>query len=269
MTELMTTQSYADPGSDQPQYSLMQILGIWAAAALPMGAILWVVMPLVNRSTTTEPGLIYLPLITGGLVWQGVLAYLILRREVVPFTWPNLKQRLWLNPPLNPRTKEPSWKLLWWTLPIAALILAWDEIEPLGWLNDWWLDTFPFLEAPDYALIENLSEPAVGQWWLLGVLVPLIIFNYLLGEELIFRGILLPRMYGTFGRWAVVANGLLFATYHIHLIWALPSAIILRDWVYAWAAQRYRSFWASALVHGYDALFLIVLFPAAILGYLD
>jgi membrane protease YdiL (CAAX protease family) len=29
----------------------------------------------------------------------------------------------------------------------------------------------------------------VGQWWLLGVVVVLIVFNYLVGEELIFRGI--------------------------------------------------------------------------------
>jgi membrane protease YdiL (CAAX protease family) len=269
MTHPPGTDQGFEPGLDQPQYSLAQIIGIWAAATVPMGVILWVVMPLIAERTTVDPGLMFLPLITGGLVWQGVLAYLILRREVVPFTWANLQQRLWLNPPLRPGTGTPSWKLLWVTFPIAVVVLVWDIADPLGFLNDWWVDTLPFLEPPDYALIENLAEPAVGQWWLLGLLVVLIMFNYLIGEELIFRGVLLPRMYGRFGRWTIAANGVLFATYHVHLIWALPSTIIVRDWVYAWATQRYRSYWASALVHGYDALALIVLFPLAIMGHLD
>lgn len=252
-----------------PQYRLTQILAIWAAAAAPMGTILWVVMPWVARTTTSAPGLIYLPLITAGLLWQGILAYLILRREVVPFTWPNVKRRLWLNPPLHPVTNEPSWWLLAWTVPVGGALLMWDQIDPLAWLNNQWVAAFPMLRPPEYALIENLAEPAVGQWWLLGVLLILIVFNYVLGEELIFRGVLLPKMYGTFGKWAFVANGILFSAYHIHLIWALPSQIILRDWIYAWASQRYRSYWVSALIHCYDALFLVVLFPAAILGKLS
>ena len=32
------------------------------------------------------------------------------------------------------------------------------------------------------------------------------IFNYILGEELLFRGVLLPRMNGGIGRWDWVAN---------------------------------------------------------------
>jgi membrane protease YdiL (CAAX protease family) len=36
------------------------------------------------------------------------------------------------------------------------------------------------------------------------------LFNTVLGEELLFRG-LLPRIQGAFGLWDWVANGLLFA----------------------------------------------------------
>lgn len=92
-----------------------------------------------------------------------------------------------------------------------------------------------------------------------------IVFNYLLGEELIFRGILLPKMNGVFGRWDFLANGVLFATYHLHLVWGIPSQIFT-DWSYAWAMKRYRSYWVSVLIHGVDALFLIVLFPMALAG---
>ncbi len=169
------------------QYSLMEIFGIWAAVALPMGFILWVAMPLIIPHTNIEPGFIYLVLITLGLVWQGIVAYVILKREVKPFTWENVKQRLWLHTPTDPKTDVPSKKLYLWTIPIIAFTLLWDNLNILGGLNDLWLRTFPFLSPPQYAIIQNLAEPAVDQWWLMGVLVVLIAFNYLLGEELIFR----------------------------------------------------------------------------------
>ena len=52
-----------------------------------------------------------------------------------------------------------------------------------------------------------------------------LVFNYLLGEELLFRGVLLPRMAGVFGRWDWVANTVLFGLYHVHKIWSWPSMI--------------------------------------------
>lgn len=56
----------------------------------------------------------------------------------------------------------------------------------------------------------------VGAWWLLPIAIVLCLFNYLLGEELLFRGILLPRMRGVFGWWDWAANAVLFALYHLH-----------------------------------------------------
>jgi membrane protease YdiL (CAAX protease family) len=103
------------------------------------------------------------------------------------------------------------------------------------------------------------------QWWLLGVLVVLQLFNYVLGEELLFRGVLLPRMNGVFGKWDFLANGILFTTYHWHLVWAWPSNIFI-DWIYAWVAKRFRSYWMSVILHGSDAPVVAVLFVLAILG---
>ena len=50
-----------------------------------------------------------------------------------------------------------------------------------------------------------------GAWGWFAVIVVLAVFNTVLGEELLFRGLLLPRMQGVFGRWDWVANGVLFA----------------------------------------------------------
>lgn len=243
------------------QYSLLQILAIWAGAALPMGAIYWVVMPTLSPQLTVEPGFVFYLLITLGLVWQGVLAYIILRREVKPFTWENLRDRLWLNTPSQPQTGIRSKWLYLWTIPLIVFM----NLPGLGFLNDLWINNFPFLAPPPYAQIQNIAEVGEGQWWLLGVAAVSLTFNYLLGEELIFRGILLPKMNGAFGNWDWFANHILFSAYHLHFFWTTPTRL-LKNWVYAWPTKRFKSYWMGVIVHGSDAVFLILIFIAVIMG---
>ena len=63
-----------------------------------------------------------------------------------------------------------------------------------------------------------------GGWGWFGLVLAIGVFNTVLGEELLFRGYLLPRMQGTFGRVDWLANGVLFALYHVHVPWVIPSA---------------------------------------------
>ncbi len=51
-------------------------------------------------------------------------------------------------------------------------------------------------------------------------------FNTVLGEELLFRGFLLPRMNGVLGRRDWLANGVLFAVYHLHEPWVIPAGLL-------------------------------------------
>jgi membrane protease YdiL (CAAX protease family) len=251
----------AEPGG---QYSPAKILGIWALVALPMGLIHWVVRPILIPRVHMEPGFLYLILITLGLVWEGVVAYMILRREVKPFTWVNLKDRVWLHTPTNPKTGVPSNWLFLWTIPLIVVIEVGSQV--LGPLNGPWVKALPFLAPPPYTVIQNLAEPAVGQWWLLGLLAVIIVFNFLVGEELVFRGILLPKMNGVFGKWDFIANAILFMAYHLHLAWQWPS-MLLYNWIRPWATKRFKSYWVALLLHGFfDSVVLIVLFTMAIMG---
>jgi CAAX protease family protein len=54
-------------------------------------------------------------------------------------------------------------------------------------------------------------------------MVTMMIFNTVLGKELLFRGLLLPRMRAAFGRWDWLANGVLFGIYHLHVPWTIPQ----------------------------------------------
>lgn len=251
------------------QYSLIKILAIWASVTVPMGLILWVITPFLIPKIDMDPGILYLLLITLGLVWQGVVAYLVLRTEVKPFTWENLKKRLWLNTPISPKTGKPSKNLYFMAIPVIVFLLLWDKYGILENLNQIWVDVFPFLEKPEgYGIMPDLIGSIIGQWWIMGVMFVLIVFNYLLGEELIFRGILLPKMNKVFGKYDWIANGILFTLYHVHLIWQLPSQIFIRDWVYSWAGKRYKSYWIPVIIHGFDAVIILVLVPMAIKGLL-
>ena len=82
----------------------------------------------------------------------------------------------------------------------------------------------------------------------------------IVGEELLFRGYLLPRMNGAFGRGDWVANGLLFTGYHLHVPWAMP-ATLFDTFTVAYPTKRYRSAWIGMAVHGVQSVvFAIVIF---------
>ena len=85
----------------------------------------------------------------------------------------------------------------------------------------------------------------------------LLAFNTVLGEELLFRGYLLPRMNGAFGRRDWLANGVLFAVYHLHEPWVIPAPLLVP--VEAFAAKRYRSALVSIAVHSVQTVFVLAI----------
>jgi uncharacterized protein len=121
-----------------------------------------------------------------------------------------------------------------------------------------WTNWLPGLDEPSCANLGVIVDPQFqGQWWILGLALISMIFNYLLGEELLFRGVLLPKAARVFGRWDWVANTVLFGLYHVHKFGAWPS-MIASSFGYAWAAKRYRSLWMSLIVHGIEVYFIVL-----------
>jgi uncharacterized protein len=85
------------------------------------------------------------------------------------------------------------------------------------------------------------------------------------GEDLLFRGLLLLRMQGVFGRGDFVANGVLFAFYHLHQPWSIPAAladIILTSY----PTRRWQSVWMSVIVHSAQSDFVFIIILALVLG---
>src|SRR5215212_9521967 len=218
------------------QYSLVQILAVWAAAALPMGALAWVVAPLVAGRISGPVPLIrtLLALLTVGLIWQFVLVLVLVYRERGSLRWSVLKDALWLHSPRSPTTGRVGGRL--WLVLIPCVLLFGAE----GFIPH--LFTAP--PGYDFAAFSQ-SEAFVafmsGNWVFYAVLVALVVFNTILGEELLFRGVLLPRMQGAFGRFDWVANGFLFAAYHLHTPWVMPATLLVDTFALAYPSRRYRS----------------------------
>jgi uncharacterized protein len=75
--------------------------------------------------------------------------------------------------------------------------------------------------------------------------------------------LLLPRMNGVFGRRDWVANGVLFAVYHLHVPWVIPQAFV--DICVPWASKRYQSALVGIAVHSVQSVFFAVLVLALVL----
>ena len=264
MTNTHTLPAQLDAEASSKQYSLTKILAIWATATVPMGVLAWVVGPAIIPHTSLHPGLVHWMLMVVGMMWLFVVSLVVLRHELGGLYWPTLKKRLWLNIPRDPKTGRTRKVLFLWALPAIAANLLGGFLAIQ--LDQAWTNWLPGLDEPSYANIRIIADPKFqGQWWILGLALTHLLFNYLLGEELLFRGVLLPRMAGVFGRWDWVANTVLFGLYHVHKIWAWPS-MIASSFGYSWATRRYRSMWMGVIVHGIEGYF-IVLVVAVLAGW--
>jgi membrane protease YdiL (CAAX protease family) len=235
-----------------PQYTLPRILGTWAAAALPMGAMAWLVTPLIARRldgpTALSRALILA--LTAGLIWQFLMVLGLVYREQGSLRWPVVKEALWLRAPRNPRTGRRGGRA--WLIVIPLIVaLAAEEFLP----------TLPTPAARDLGLFLGSDAGQTflsGNWGWLAIILVLQIFNTVLGEELLFRGLLLPRMEGVFGRWDWAANGVLFALYHLHVPWVIPQTFV-DTFITAYPSRRYRSALIGIVVHSAQSLFFSVL----------
>jgi len=255
------------------QYTLWQILGIWALAALPMGILSWVVFPAVSPDFSSDPlgaGVTIFVLLTAGLIWLFVLSMIIVRKEEGDLRWATVKRRLHLNVPQDPRTGEARRRLWLWVIPFIIGNVVWGvAITPIA--EKIWVSVFPFLaEAPGHssaALFESpeILQQLVGAWWFFGLLVVFSIFN-VLGEEFLFRGVLLPRMQAVFGKWNWVANGTLSAFYHLHQPWTIAANVLQGVFLLAFPRWRFRSTWMSVIVHSVENVVAGILTLGIILG---
>jgi len=232
----MTVGATRAAGTDTPQYSKARVLGLWCAAALPMGVLAWVVAPAIAGDRTFAPVLI--GCLTAGLVWQFVLILILNGFSL---------RGLWLRRPSTPDGRRGG-RLWLWAVPF---VLAFGALQFVPF-------DLPVPADHDFGALlasEDGRTLLDGNWALFALIVVMLTFNTVLGEELFFRGLLLPRMRAAFGRADWVANGVLMGAYHLHQPWSIPTSIVA-GLLMAYPTRRFNSAWMGIIVHSAQSLFL-------------
>ena len=242
------------------QYSLGKIVGVWAAAAVPMGVLAWIVAPWLRDQLGGDEPLARALLIclTAGLIWQFVLVLILLRRELGELEWSRVRDALWLRAPRDPKTGRVGARVWWWALLFVVLYAVWGMVPGIPGPD--------VRDFTDFLGSDRGEDFFSGAWGWLAVIVALAVFNTVLGEELLFRGLLLPRMRGVFGKRDWVANGTLFALYHLHMPWRILPTLVDGIFLNAYPARRFQSAWMGIIVHSSQSAFLIAVVLALVLA---
>jgi membrane protease YdiL (CAAX protease family) len=253
-----------------PQYTLSRILLIWGAAAFPMAILGWLIAPALTRASDHSVR-IRLGVLTVGLVWQFVLVTFLLYRETGTLRWSAVRGRLWLNTPRSPETGATRSRLWWWLIP-AVLLTALFDLGVKPTFDRVWVSAFPLLAEPNgWSLNAALATPEAraqlaGAWGTWGLFLLSALFNTFLGEELLFRGVLLPRMAGAFPKSDWLVNGFLFGLYHLHQPWGILSSVTHGVLFFALPSRYFRSSWFGIVAHSGQSIFFAILILGLVLG---
>jgi membrane protease YdiL (CAAX protease family) len=184
----------------------------------------------------------------------GILAALLLvaalvafRLEERPSTWTAFRDRM--------RLWQPTRTIWLWTL--ATLAVAFGATMLIAPIAETYLGlplvTIP-AETQAFRNSMNAGFPEIelsGRWdVLLWFVFSLAVLN-IGGEELWWRGIILPRQEVVFGRWAWAVNGILWNLFHIARYDTLASIVIFLPATLSipYVTQRTRNTWPGIVVH--------------------
>lgn len=251
------------------QYSLKEILIIWFWASVPGGVLFWTGLPLLEKYIPIPPGFLVMMVMSLSLTWMFIYSLILVKKEEGNLKWDSIRSRLRLNGPIDPKTDLANRKLWFWVIPLIAAFALVSITSPLEFLDRLWADLLPIKEISRYSSDQFLASAKIrtsliGAWWFPVFWLYLGIVN--MAEELIFRGILLPKMEKCFGKFDWVVNGALFAFYHLEKPWVFPGFLLFDTLLFAYPAKRLRSTWVPIVVHFSQTIYFMFLVFGIVLG---
>jgi membrane protease YdiL (CAAX protease family) len=222
---------------------MRQVLGLWLAATAPMGILGWVVAPWMGHHIGGRDPFIDALLIcfNVGLLWMLALVLIAVRREQGTLAWRVVRDALWLRAPRDPRTKRVGGRVWWWLLPFVVVSAGINAapLDPTGPLPR---------DFPAAILTDRVRDYFDGNWTGFALLVANAFLSPVI-EELLFRGLMLPRMRGLFGRADIVASSAAYTLFHLHQPWSMPASFIDGVIDLAYPTRRFQSAWMGIIVH--------------------
>lgn len=207
---------------------------LFGSALLLLFATTHGVIPALARRTSIEPVLLWFAAAGLGLFTPLLVAgFAALKREgygLRPEVW---RERLRFRPM---RLADWAWSLaglaaigLLGAATLAGLRLLRGEIDL----------------HPSFMSMEPLTP---DRYWILAAWLPFWAVN-ILGEEFLWRGVVLTRQEVAFGQWAWAANGIGWLLFHL----PFGLTILLTLWplvfILPWVVQRRRNSWVGVVIH--------------------
>ncbi len=163
-----------------------------------------------------------------------ILAFFIIKNEGYAISKETWIQRLRFN--------KLSRKDLIWAFGGIVVVLILSGIFMKG------LELFigKFDHSPPFMSFEPLS---VGRYWLLAVWLPYWVLN-ILGEEILWRGVMLPRQEIVFGKYTWLVHGFGWWLFHIAFGWQLLITLIPLIFIQSYIVQKRKNSWIGVIMHG-------------------
>jgi membrane protease YdiL (CAAX protease family) len=251
---------------DTKPMRIWQSLLFTAVPAALIYVAIWVVAPAIT-SGLSQPFLVGYLICFGatevGFFAAALVAY---RAEGNPPNWRAFTQRYRLGRPCRG-------DIVWAIATLAVMLITYLG---LGFTAQWLASipafsphpVFPPELRPDaqanLVIGVFMGMHIKGAWWVLVAYVIAWLFN-VFGEEMWYRGFMLPRQELAHGRLGWLVNGLSFTLLHIvwkwNLLALLPGSLFL-----AYAAQHRRSTWIGIVAHGALNFTPIVVIAAGVIG---
>jgi membrane protease YdiL (CAAX protease family) len=209
-------------------------LVIYISAALLLFAVTHWLIPYMAERTGLEPVLcwfiagglaVFLPLIITGII--------ILKSEGYPISRQTFTGRLRFRP-------IHLGELVWMALALAGVaILSALAMKLVVFFAG------EFDPSPPFMRFEPLTR---GRYWILLAWFPYWILN-ILGEEFLWRGVMLPRQEAALGKNAWLFHALGWGIFHIAFGWQLLITLLPLLFILSYLVQRTRNSWMGVILH--------------------
>jgi membrane protease YdiL (CAAX protease family) len=100
--------------------------------------------------------------------------------------------------------------------------------------------------SPEFMSFEPLTK---GRYWLLLIWLPYWILN-ILGEEFLWRGVMLPRQEVAFGKYTWLIHGFGWGLFHIAFGWQLLITLLPLIFIQSYVIQKTKNSWIGVFMHG-------------------
>jgi membrane protease YdiL (CAAX protease family) len=196
------------------------------------------------------------------------LAFGFYKGDGYSFAWSDMRTRFRLLP-MTGRD---------WLWAIGGLFVTFLSIGALSFTSTLLIAALPPLAPPDFfppwqrpgtafdvALFTDfIGAPLKGNWGVAALFVVMLFFN-IFGEELWWRGYILPRQEKVHGRWTWAIHGLLWLLWHLAFYPWQAFALLPICLIVPYIAQRRQNTWPAIIIHLQNGMVLLLIL-AMVLG---